>query len=61
MNGSKLKELEAKVERLRTEIQHKVGSDDKKLSDPSILPLSKELDTLIVAYMKEKLKTKHEK
>lgn len=58
MSRSNLKELEAKLEYLRSKIQWKVGNDDKRLRDPEILPLSRELDELIVAYMKEKIRTK---
>lgn len=56
MDGSNLKELEAKVERLRAELLAKVGGDESKLSDSSILPLSKKLDSLIIDYMKAKNK-----
>lgn len=52
MDRPYLKELETKVECLRAQIHKQVGSDDKKLSDPLILSLSKELDGLIVEYMK---------
>lgn len=54
VDRTKIKELEARVERLRTELHDKVGHHKANLSDPAILPLSKELDTLIIAYMKAK-------
>lgn len=56
MDGSKLKEMEAKVERLRAELYRKIGDNEEKLSDSSILPLSNELDALIVDYMRARNK-----
>lgn len=54
MDTSHLKKLKARVECLREELHRRVDSDQKKLSDPSILPLSKELDALIIDYMRAK-------
>lgn len=48
-----IKELETEMERLRAELHQRV-TDGNALSDPSILSLSKQLDTLVTAYLKAK-------
>lgn len=51
-----LKELETRVEALRRELHQKIGDDITNLSSASLLLLSKELDALILEYMKAKQK-----
>lgn len=60
MDESYLQELDVKVERLRAELYKKIDNDENKLSDSSILPLSKELDGLIIDYMRVKNNRKHD-
>lgn len=56
MESPSLKELETRVEALRRELHQKIGDDTTNLSSASLLLLSKELDALILEYMKAKQK-----
>ncbi len=48
--------LEEELERLRSELYKSVGGEPSRLSDLRILPLSKQLDALIVEVQREKSK-----
>lgn len=56
MESPSLKELETRVEALRRELHKKIDDDITNLSSASLLLLSKELDALILEYMKAKQK-----
>lgn len=56
MESPSLKELETRVEALRRELHKKIDDDIPNLSSASLLLLSKELDALILEYMKAKQK-----
>lgn len=56
MESPSLKELETRVEALRRELHKKIDDDIPNLSSASLLLLSKELDALILEYLKAKQK-----
>lgn len=56
MESPSLKELETRVEALRRELHKKIDDDITNLSSASLLLLSKELDALILEYLKAKQK-----
>lgn len=52
----KLEDIEVKMERLRRELTAAISGGGKALSDPSIIAVSRKLDSLITTYMREKAK-----
>lgn len=52
----KLKDIEVKMEQLQRELTAAISRGGKALSDPSIIAVSRKLDSLITTYMREKAK-----
>lgn len=52
----RLRRLESEVERLRRSLYEAVAGERSRLTSSQVLPVSKELDALIIEYYKEKSK-----
>lgn len=56
MEPTRLTVLEQEMERLRGELHQTANTDPRHWSQATLLPISKQLDALIVEYYKEKKK-----
>ncbi len=52
----RLRRLESEVERLRKRMYEAVAGEQSRLTSSQVLPVSRELDALIIEYYKEKAK-----
>jgi hypothetical protein len=53
MERTRLRRIEKEMERLRTKLHRSVNGEASRLSDSWILPVSQQLDQLILEYYRE--------
>lgn len=54
----RLKQLENELERLRVKLYQAVGETPSQLNHPQVLPISQQLDLVIVEFLKEQERQK---
>lgn len=60
MSNADLKQIEQQIESLRKRLHKQVEEENGKLTDPNVLPISKDLDQLIMDYLRSTSRRKRE-